>query len=138
MSKNKYWDLTGLKLGSKEVEDTIKNVYNEGNKTIINLNKHSCNNYRYPKFEVGKRYWINCEEKFLNMPKYKLCEITYIRSGIIFYKVIGSETEESMPEFCLAHLKASPEEISIDLDSDYYELRDASGKMKVNYTAKVI
>jgi hypothetical protein len=36
MSKNKYWDLIGLKLGSKELEDAIKNVYNGSVNIFIN------------------------------------------------------------------------------------------------------
>ena len=135
---NKYWDLSTLKQHSKEVEEIIKNTVNGGRKTVLNLNNHSCFNREYVKFEVGSKYWINQSILLLDSDSYKLCEITYIRSGIIFYKVIGESEEKYLAEFSIAHLYASPEEISVPLDENYYEVIDMSGKIKVNYTSKAI
>jgi len=133
----KYWELDKLKMLSLETETLIKKL-NKDEKTIINVNIHSCNSYKYPKLEVNNKYWINLNNKFSSEIQYELCTITYIRSGVIFYVLDSNPTKEYyFEEFCLNHLHCSPKEITVNLDSDYYEVRDFCGKMKVNYIGKL-
>lgn len=133
---SKYWDLSSLKMMDKTAEKILKDL--TGGKTVLNMNKHSCSSYKYPEFIVGKNYWIDISGHIIEPQKFRLCKITYIRSGIIFYiEIKNPKKEYNMEEFCLNHLFCSPEEIDVDLDPDYYEVRDFCGKMKVNYKGKL-
>jgi hypothetical protein len=135
--KIQYWDLDNLVMSKPEMEVFIRKV-NNGAKMIINVNKHSCMELKYPKLIVGKKYWIDVAENTFSQPQFELCTINYIRSGIVFFTIDSNpEIEHYFEEFCLNHLHTSPEEITVNLDPDYYEVRDFCGKMKVNYIGKV-
>lgn len=129
--EDKYWNLDTLTMLDKPLEDFIKNA-NGGNRIVIDLHKHSCVNRKYPKLEVGKEYWIDVSNTF-EPTKYVKCLITYIRSGVIFYKIEHDTSEYFFEEFSIMHYYSEPTELSVNLNNEYYEIKSRSGNMNVNY-----
>ncbi len=127
--KNKYWDLSVF----EDNVDIDKFIFDNRGKIKINLHDHSCMNRKYPKLEIGKYYYIDCSHNLLEPSSYKLCLITEIRSGVIFYTIENQEKEHHFEEFCLTHYFSEPTEITIKLNPKHYEVMSRSGKMKVNY-----
>lgn len=131
--KNKYWDIDSIKMFDKKVEEFLLSV-NKG-PTKLNLHKHSRHKRKYPKLEKNKEYFIDTSQ-VMEAPKYERCKITYIRNGVVFYKING-KPENHFEEFSLMHYFAEPVELSVNLDSKYYQIISRSGMMKVNYLVKL-
>jgi hypothetical protein len=129
--KNRYWDLTVFEEDQNPEIDEF--IFTNRGKIKINLHNHSCMNKKYPKFEIGKYYYIDCSHTILEPSNYKLCLITEIRSGVIFYTIEDQEKEHHFEEFCLQHYFAEPEEIIINLNPKHYEIISRSGKMRITY-----
>lgn len=126
---NPYWDLTVF----EENQEIDKFIFDNIGKIKINLHEHSCMNRKYPKFEIGDYYYIDCSHNLLEPSSYKLCFITEIRSSVIFYTIEDQKKEHHFEEFCLTHYFSEPAEITVNLSSKYYEVISISGKMKINY-----
>lgn len=51
--------------------------------------------------KVGDKAWLDTAESILEKPNWKLITITYIRSGVIFYKIDGESEEKNFGLNCL-------------------------------------
>ena len=129
---NLYWDLTNLHTYNEEMDSLLLNI-TDGKPMKIDLHKHSCMKRRYPKFEVGKNYYIDCAESLMGASNYKLCTITGIRSGVIFYTIEWNPTEHHMEEFCLTHYFSEPDVLVVNVDPRFIDVQSISEKMKVIY-----
>lgn len=129
--ENQYWDLSSL----EKLSVLDEAIYKLCGKFEIDLHKHSCMSRKFPFLEVGKEYYFDMETT-MGPVKYKLCKITCIRSGVIFFKTELDEYSEEhhIEEFSIMHYFAEPTEITVAINPRHCEILSRSGKMIVNYT----
>ena len=86
--------------------------------------------------KVGKRFYFVRE-----LGEVLFIEVTYIRSGVIFYKILtindkptGSDKEEVMFLGSIRAELMEPEEMDFEYNPKYYKPGVSLGKTKINYT----
>ena len=73
----KYWNIFDYEMSDKVTEDFYRSL-KPNKKTRFNVHHYSCSNWRFPKLEIDKEYWIDVSEIYSMVSKYVKCKIIQI------------------------------------------------------------
>lgn len=96
---------------------------------------------RWEDIAVGKRFWSYTQmfmsqnelEGRLDPEKWRLITITYIRSGVAFYRIEEQEQEEYFERGSAMVGLIEPETYIHDKDPQYYKMISRSGRVDFQY-----
>lgn len=122
--------------GDSNVSKQIMCMMNNGKKLNVTMST-LC---KLEDFKVGIQFWLDDSSMMSFDESWKLCQVTYIRQDVIFYKVLDEEQTSCKPnehhmlaDSVLLQLgRAEPTEVDmLDVDIRYYRPVSNSGKVHV-------